>query len=114
MKNATFFILSVFLSLNVLGQGKGVKEAQFHVEGICNMCKDRIEETVNLSKGIKSASWDKESEVLTVLYKEKKTSPEDIGKALAKAGHDNDYAKATEEEYEKISKCCRYKTQEKH
>ena len=114
MKNLLIASIITLTTLAGFSQKKGKVEAKFHVEGICNMCKNRIEETVNFSKGVKSASWNKETEVLVVVYKEGKTTPQEIGEALAKAGHDNDYAKATDEDYEKISKCCRYKTQEKH
>ncbi len=114
MKNIILLFVSILIASTTFGQGKGTKEVQFKVSGICGMCKKRIEETANLAKGVKSASWDKETDVLTLVYKEGKTTPEEVGKKLAKAGHDNDYAKATKEQYESISNCCRYKTQEKH
>ena len=114
MKN--IIIATVILLTTVAGfsQKKGTIEAKIQVKGICSMCENRIEETVNLSKGIKSAEWDLDTEMLTVVYKEGKTTPQEIGDALAKAGHDNQYAKATAKDYDKISNCCKYKTQQKH
>ncbi len=114
MKLVVALIGTILISTLTFGQKKGTVETKMHVEGICGMCETRIEETVNFSKGIKSAEWDKETGTLTVVYKEGKTTPQKIGELLAKAGHDNEYAKATDKEYEKLSNCCRYKTQEKH
>ncbi|MGB0402496.1 MAG: heavy-metal-associated domain-containing protein [Salibacteraceae bacterium] len=104
-----------FISLQASAQKKGkVDTTQIVVEGICGMCKDRIEETVNLSKGVKSSTWTQETKTLEVVYKTSKTSPEAIGKALAEAGHDNQYVKADEKQYGKIHKCCRYREMEGH
>jgi len=114
MKNIIIAAVVTLTTLTGFSQKKGTLEAKIQVKGICSMCENRIEETVNLSKGIKSAEWDLDTEILTVVYKEGKTNPQEIGNALAKAGHDNQYAKATTKDYEKISGCCRYKTQEKH
>lgn len=114
MKNIIISTVVAFTTLTGFSQKKGTVEAKIQVKGICSMCENRIEETVNFAKGIKTAEWDLDSEILTVVYKEGKTTPQEIGDALAKAGHDNQYAKATEKDYGKISDCCKYKTQQKH
>lgn len=84
------------------------------VEGICGMCKSRIEETVNLSKGVKSSSWDKESGMLVVTYKSGKTDMDQIAKNLNKVGHDTERSKASEKEYNGLHSCCRYRDDEVH
>lgn len=109
-------IIGILLStLTSFGQQKKeTAKATFQVAGICKMCKGRIEEAANYTKGVKSAEWDKASEILTVEYRSDKTSPQKIGNAIAKAGHDNQYAKASDKDYDRISNCCKYKTQPKH
>jgi copper chaperone CopZ len=91
-----------------------VKTDSLKVEGVCGMCKNRIEEAVNLSKGVKSCSWNEDTKMLSVTYKTKKTSIEEIAQALADAGHDNSLIKATDKEYSKIHKCCRYREMDSH
>ena len=114
MRTVFLIVTIASLTANVWAQEPKVKTDTFKVEGVCGMCEDRIEEVVNLSKGVKSCSWNKETTMLSVTYKTKHTSVEDIGKSLASAGHDNEYAKATEKEYSKIHKCCRYREMEGH
>lgn len=114
MKYFIVIVIAVLFSTEGFTQKKNTVEVKMKVKGICGMCETRIEEAANFAKGVKSAEWDKETDILTVVYKEGKTTPEEIGKAIAKAGHDNEFAKASNEDYDKISNCCRYKTQEKH
>ena len=109
----TALIFSLMTLVATAQKGK-VETVQISVDGVCGMCKDRIEEAANLSKGVKSSTWTKETKTLEVVYKTSKTSPEEIGKSLAEAGHDNQYVKADEKQYGKIHKCCRYREMEGH
>ncbi len=40
---------------------------RIRVEGLCGMCKARIEKAALRTKGVKEASWEAESRTLTVL-----------------------------------------------
>lgn len=114
MRTLLILFLGMFVSAQLYAQEPKVKTDTFKVEGVCGMCKDRIEELVNLSKGVKSSSWDKETLMLTVTYKTKKTTVQEIAQVLADGGHDNEYAKASDKSYSKIHKCCRYREMEGH
>lgn len=92
--------------------GKKV-EARFQVEGVCGMCKDRIEGALDI-KGVKFAEWDTKTGELFVVYKPKAISLIDIHTIIAEAGHDTEKIKATNEAYNSIHNCCRYREMEKH
>lgn len=79
------------------------------VSGVCGMCKDRIEEAVMYTSGVKFAEWSADAQQLRVIYKTKKTDQEQICRAIAKAGHDTELAKAADEVYQELPSCCRYR-----
>ncbi len=81
---------------------------EFHVDGNCQMCKKRIEKAALTIKGVKSADWNMDRGTLYLIVNEQKTDILTIQNAIAKAGHDNDGAKATTENYEKLHACCQY------
>jgi len=83
-------------------------EMTLFVAGNCGMCQARIESTANDLPGVKEASWDKETKMLTLMVNEEKTSLKEITEAIAKAGHDTNTDKATDEAYDKLPGCCQY------
>ena len=104
-----FFALCV--CLEGFSQEKGSAEkvkVQFKVEGICDMCKTTIENAAYL-KGVKLAQWDKNSSILTVVYKPEKISEDSIHKSIAASGYDTEKVKATDKAYNSLPNCCRYK-----
>jgi len=100
--------------VNVNGQTTKNETIEFTVSGICDMCKERIENAA-LIKGVKFAEWNKETGIIKVVYNPQKTTTETIHKSIAKAGHDTDAIKAETVDYEKLSNCCKYRENpEKH
>jgi copper chaperone CopZ len=85
-----------------------IKTDSIWVNGLCNMCKDRIENAA-LIKGVKKVSWDKKTKILTVIYDSNKTNIDKIQKAIAEAGHDTKKYKAQDEVYKRLPKCCAYR-----
>lgn len=71
------------------------EHAMFGVKGACDMCKQRIEDAAKSVKGVTSASWDKEAQMIHLQFNPEQTSADAIAKAIAKAGHDNDKYKQT-------------------
>lgn len=109
-------LIIVFLSIFAFGakaQEKSLDTATFKVEGICEMCKERIENAAYI-KGVKKVDWDKETKMITVVFKPGKVSVQQIADSIAKAGHDNDYASAATLDYEKVHGCCKYREGESH
>jgi Cu(I)/Ag(I) efflux system membrane fusion protein len=78
------------------------------VQGACDMCKERIESAAKSLTGVAKAEWNQESKALHLNYNPQKTNLEAIGKALAKAGHDNELFKAPDKVYDALPGCCKY------
>ena len=114
MKNITigiFTILGIIIFTHPVHAQKANKKIQtetFLVEGVCNMCKKRIEKAA-LKSGVMSADWNKDTKVLTIIHKPKKVSLMQVKEALANAGHDMEDLKSTDEAYAKLPDCCAYR-----
>jgi periplasmic mercuric ion binding protein len=79
------------------------------VNGVCGECKERIEEAAYKVKGVKHATWNKQTHLLTVVYSAQKVTLQKIAASLALAGHDNRLANATANQYATLPKCCKYR-----
>lgn len=73
----------------------------------CEMCKNRIEKALAFEKGVVSSELNLESKVLTVKYKEGKTTPDRIRKAVNAVGYDADNSPAVAKAYESLPPCCK-------
>ena len=110
----TILLISVF-NMSVAGQAHDHEKMNtpssgtesFKVWGNCNMCKSRIEKAVKI-EGVKNASWDSKTRMLTVNYDPSKTSKDALSKLVAAAGHDTEKYKAPDEIYAKLPGCCHY------
>ncbi|MDX9775862.1 hypothetical protein SDC9_104337 [bioreactor metagenome] len=89
--------------------GAHEEHAMLNVNGKCEMCKDRIEKAAKEVEGVSFASWEMEKQVLHLNYDPEKTSPDNIAKAVAKAGHDTDKFKADQAAYNALPECCKYR-----
>lgn len=102
-KNIILSILVLFISASLFAQTKETVK----VWGNCEMCQKKIE-TAAKSAGASDASWNAETKVLTVSYKEKKTSLSKIEEAIAGVGYDTQNFTASDEVYNKLPGCCQY------
>ncbi|UAM99686.1 cation transporter [Polaribacter litorisediminis] len=89
----------------------------FEVDGICGMCKKRIETAALKTKGVKFAIWSVETHQLSLIMDERKTSMTDVQQNILKVGHDvigADKKKliAKEEAYNSVHPCCKYRDEE--
>ncbi|RYZ56354.1 MAG: TonB-dependent receptor, partial [Chitinophagaceae bacterium] len=80
----------------------------FHVAGVCEMCKKRIEAAAQ-GKGVALATWDMQGKHLTVRYNPRKTNPAKIKTRIAVAGYDTDDQQADDATYKQLPECCRYR-----
>jgi len=99
--------------LSLLAQKKDIQKTSFEVEGVCGMCKARIEKTALKIKGIKTAIWDIPTHQFTILFDANKVSLEEVHQAIANAGHDTPLATAPDEVYENLPMCCLYDRKKK-
>ncbi len=108
MKKLMMFIVLI-IGFNATAQEKS-KNARYAIEvnGNCDMCKKRIEKAAYSVSGVKSATWDVESHMLSLIVNEHKTTLGDVENAIAGAGHDTPGVKATDEDYHNLHGCCKY------
>ena len=81
----------------------------FEVDGVCKMCKKRIEKASIKTKGVRSAVWNLETHQLQLIYNEQKVDIETIKSNISAIGHDTNTVKASNEAYGKLFKCCKYR-----
>jgi len=104
-------IITILISATTFAQNKNAK-ASIEVDGVCMMCKDRIEKACIKTKGVKAASWDVNTHELKLFYDERKTNLEAIQANIAAVGHDTQYIIATDEVYNAIDACCKYRDEQ--
>ncbi|MEO9569773.1 MAG: cation transporter [Polaribacter sp.] len=115
------FIFSLFL-IGFTIQSQEVKKKKnakvsFEVDGICGMCKKRIETAALKTKGVKFALWDVSSHQLNLIMDERKTDVLTVQKNILKVGHDiildkKNKLSATELAYNSVHPCCKYRDEE--
>lgn len=101
-------VLALLVGTVSFAQNKNAK-ATIEVDGVCNMCKERIEKAAIKAKGVKIANWDVNTHELKLIFDERKTSLTTIQKSIAEAGHDTKEIKATDEAYHSLHACCFYR-----
>lgn len=106
----------IVLTMMVLGtiaysQNKNAK-ATIEVDGVCMMCKARIEKACIKTKGVKIADWNVETHELKLVFDESKTNLKTIQQNIAAVGHDTKEIKAKDEVYESINACCHYRDEQ--
>lgn len=94
-------------------KNKKVVTEEFEVQGVCGMCKQRIENAAMI-KGVISAEWDKDTGIMNVVYRTKKVDSDTIHKAIAEVGHQTSKMDPNMDAYEYLPACCQYQTIEKH
>jgi len=101
-------IAVLLIGLTTLAQNKN-ERAALEVDGVCMMCKTRIEKASLKTKGVKSAVWNVKTHELKLIYDARKTNLDSIRKNIAAVGHDTKGLKATDEAYNTVHPCCRYR-----
>jgi len=74
--------------------------------GMC--CKDRIEQEMQFTKGVRAVDLDIESGILTVTFKTKKTDTDKLRKAVSLIGYNADDVKANRKAHDKLPSCCQH------
>lgn len=108
MRKIVTVILFTLFATSAYAQEKN-KKMTMEVDGVCEMCKLRIEKAALGVKGVKYALWDIPSHQLSLIMDERKTNAMEVKTALVAVGHDTKELKATEEAYNKVMPCCKYR-----
>ncbi len=113
MKKIVLLIAVLFLGVSVSAQKKKKNaKVSFDVDGVCMMCKSRIEKAALNSKGVKYALWNVKTHQLNLIIDERKTDVATVKQSVANVGHDTDVFKAPKEVYDNLHGCCKYRDEE--
>jgi Cu(I)/Ag(I) efflux system membrane fusion protein len=107
------FLAAIMVGLSIgsvpaQDQTKDVKTT-LTVQGACGMCKSRIEKAAKAVKGVSTAAWNQETNVLQLDFDPTQTDLNAISKAVAKVGHDTNKDKADQAVYDALPACCKYR-----
>lgn len=113
MKKVILIITLIFFGLSTQAQKKKRNtKLILEVDGICMMCKKRIEKAALKSKGVKSANYNIDKKELFVIIDERKTDKKTLQQTIANIGHDTKDIKAPQEIYDNLHGCCKYRDEE--
>jgi periplasmic mercuric ion binding protein len=112
----SFLMIGFSLQSQEVKKNKNAKVA-FEVDGICGMCKKRIELAALKTKGVKFAIWSTKTHQLNLIMDERKTDVSKVQKNILKVGHDvilgeNKKLEAKLEAYNSVHPCCKYRDEE--
>lgn len=107
MKNIAPFILSLiftlFLGVNAFA---GNETLQVKTDAVCGHCKERIEGNVIKLKGVKTATLDLSTKILTVTYNTDKVDAATIKKTIVDTGYSADDVAGNEKTRTSLPHCC--------
>ncbi|WP_288428797.1 heavy metal-associated domain-containing protein [uncultured Spirosoma sp.] len=83
------------------------KEVKIKTSAVCGMCKARIERNLAFEKGVKEATLDVKSKVVTIKYNPAKTDVAKLKANISKTGYDAEDVAADEAGYNKLPGCCK-------
>lgn len=105
-------VLTFTVNAQEKSKNKNAK-VSFEVDGICGMCKKRIETAAIQTKGVKFAVWDVNTHQLHLILDETKTSVLTVQKNITNVGHDvilkDAKLVAPEDAYNNVNPCCKYR-----
>ncbi|MFN3405910.1 MAG: heavy-metal-associated domain-containing protein [Cytophagaceae bacterium] len=104
------FVLAAVLMITA-AKPLHLERVSFKVFGNCTMCKERIENSLK-KDGIVRAEWDVETKILSLTYNPHMIHLQNVVEWITESGHDTEMAKANNEVYSKLPKCCQYRKSE--
>ncbi len=108
MKNILLALAAVTLVFSSFIKPPKKATVSFKVEAACEMCKERIENAVDV-KYVSKASYNMETELLTVTYNPRKMEEIQLHNLVAGVGHATEKVAASELAYSNLPDCCKYK-----
>lgn len=107
MRKILLIVGVLLISTSGFAQKKNAK-VEFEVDGVCKMCKVRIEKAALKTKGVKSASWDVKTHKLSLVIDERKTDGKTVQKNIAAVGHSTKEIVCSIDAYNNLDDCCKY------
>ena len=112
MKTIKNFLVLLILLSGIALQGcaqtnKNSEVIEIKSTVVCGMCKDRVEQNLPYTKGIKDVVVDLKTKIVKVTYNTKKTDPTAIRIALSKLGYAADDIPADKKAFDALPPCCK-------
>jgi len=109
MKNSLLMLALLFVSSFAFSQKPAAKieTVVIMTSAECGECKERIEGSLNYTKGVKFAELDVNSRKLTVKFKNDVITLAEIKKQISNLGYNADEVLADPIAYEKLPACCK-------
>lgn len=83
-----------------------VQEIEIKTSAVCGSCKERIEKKLNYTKGIIFAELDLDTKIVTVKFKTKLLTADEVRGLITSLGYHADEMERDAEAFEKLPKCC--------
>ena len=107
----SLLLMGISAQAQTVQKSKNAK-VSFEVDGVCGMCKKRIETAALKTKGVKFALWNVKTHQLSLILDERQTAVTTVQRNILKVGHDVKGVKATDEAYNSVHPCCKYREEE--
>ena len=101
-------------SMMNLGDNRDIgslRQETLTVQGLCSMCKETIENAAMSISGVTVAMWNSETKQLRVIYNPNRTNLNNIARAIADVGYDNERYRASDAVYNQLHACCLYRVE---
>ncbi len=110
MQKIIIIVCFMLIGLSAEAQkNKSNTKLSIEVDGVCMMCKKRIEKAALQTKGVKFASWDVKTHQLSLIVDPNKTNTNIIQNNIANVGHDTKGIRAKDHVYNSNPACCKYR-----
>ena len=111
MKIIKFLTLTclTLVCLTAFAQKPKWEKVNFQVSGNCDMCKTKIEKAAKAVEGVKTARWNVVSKKMKIKFNPGITNADKIQQAISSIGYDTEKHKATDQVYNNLHHCCKYK-----
>lgn len=98
----------IFLSFNLSAQKQPKTITKtFKTSANCSMCKERIDDKLNYTKGVVYSDLDIPTKMLTVKWKTKNISEDEIKAIISHTGYDIDDVPANVDNQNALPSCCK-------
>jgi len=98
----------MFVGFITFGQQKEkLQTVKIQTSAQCGDCKERIENALNYTKGLKYAELNLEDSKVEVKFNTDKITLDEIKKVINEIGYDADEMKASKEKVDQLPNCCK-------
>lgn len=107
MKKVIGIIMMMFVFQGMTQATKKVDIIKIKTSAVCDMCKERLEEELNYTKGVVYSELNLDNKVITVKYKTKSIDVNQIKTVISMTGYHADDMKRDNNAFNELPGCCR-------